>query len=74
MDPDTAWNELRSALRANDRDAACEYAAALLSWLDGGGFPPSDLDRADLDDEAACFEVRRTCLAVLGGQAVGGER
>lgn len=74
MDPDTAWNELRTALAANDRAAACEYAAALLHWLDGGGFPPSDLEATDLDDEAACFAVRRTCLAVLDGQAVGGER
>lgn len=74
MDPDTAWNELRRAIRDNDVDAASEYAAALLDWLDGGGFPPSDLDGEEWVATDACCAVRRVCLAVLADQAAGGGR
>jgi hypothetical protein len=72
MDPDAAWNELGAALRANDLETARDYAGSLLTWLDGGGFPPHDLNEADIDDEARCFAVRRRCLAVLNGTTHGG--
>ena len=71
MDPDAEWNDLRAAMCANDLTAAREHAAALLIWLDGGGFLPH-IDSAELDDEAVRFAVGRSCLAVLSGPAVGG--
>jgi hypothetical protein len=51
MDPDAEWNDLRSAISANDLAAAREHAAALVIWLDGGGFQ-LHIDSAELDDEA----------------------
>lgn len=71
MDPDVAWQELRAAMSAQDDEAAREWAANLLEWLDGGGFPPQALEPSDLDDETRRFAVRRTCLAVLHGTAGG---
>jgi hypothetical protein len=71
MVPDAEWNDLRAAMSPNDLMAARDHAAALLTWLDGGGFPPH-VDLPDLDDEAVRFEVGRSCLAILSGPAAGG--
>lgn len=71
MDPDVAWSELRAALSANDLEAARDHAAALLAWLDGGGFPPA-VEDADLEQDEVRFAVSRYCQTVLSGAAAGG--
>jgi len=72
-DPDTLWQELRSALRAKNVPVACEYAGALLNWLDGGGSLPADVAASESDDETRCCAVRRLCLAVLTRPQTGGD-
>ena len=43
MDPQLAWEELLQAWVRRDWESVVEYAEALLSWLDRGGFPPEML-------------------------------
>lgn len=40
MDPQAAWQAMIQALIDDDREAASEYAASLVDWLDRGGFSP----------------------------------
>ena len=40
MDPQTAWEQLRSAVLAEDWETTRERAQSLLDWLARGGFPP----------------------------------
>ena len=40
MDPHATWKQLQEELAAENWDIAIELAEALLTWLDGNGFPP----------------------------------
>lgn len=40
MDPQATWQAMIQALIDDDREAASEYAASLVDWLDRGGFSP----------------------------------
>lgn len=40
MDPQAAWLAMIQALIDEDYEVATEYADALCSWLERGGFPP----------------------------------
>jgi hypothetical protein len=70
MDPNVIWNDLCAALRALDREQACDQAAALLLWLDAGGYPPRLVEPEDMDEPARSRIVREFCLGVL--QRAGG--
>lgn len=43
MDPNTALEWMREAIRDGRRHDADEHAADILAWLKRGGFPPADL-------------------------------
>jgi hypothetical protein len=40
MDPQTAWNEMLTAILQKDWEQVSEFAEVLLSWMKHGGFPP----------------------------------
>ena len=40
MDPQAAWNEMLTAILQKDWEQVSEFAEALLSWVQHGGFPP----------------------------------
>ena len=40
MDPHATWKQMQEELAAENWDIAIELAEALLTWLDGNGFPP----------------------------------
>ncbi len=40
MDPQTTWEQLQSAVQAEDWETTRERAQSLLDWLARGGFPP----------------------------------
>ncbi len=40
MDPQTAWNEMLTAILQKDWEQVSEFAEALLTWMKRGGFPP----------------------------------
>jgi hypothetical protein len=65
MDPQTAWNELRTATRAGDWEAARELAQDLLDWLDRGGFPPLVRAGASADPARRRAVVRRYCRSAI---------
>ena len=40
MDPQTAWNEMLTAIHQKDWEQVSEFAEGLLSWIKRGGVPP----------------------------------
>ena len=40
MDPQATWEQLQSAVQAEDWETTRERAQSLLDWLARGGFPP----------------------------------
>ncbi len=72
MDPQLAWEELLQAWVRRDWESVVEYAEALLSWLDRGGFPPEMLAQPQLGIDfnwsiarAACAFARQRAYRVL---------
>lgn len=53
MDPNAAWRELGLAVARGDDREAPELAYALRGWVDGGGFLPAGVSRAQLDEACA---------------------
>jgi hypothetical protein len=40
MDPQAAWNQMLTAILQKNWEQVSEFAEALLSWMNHGGFPP----------------------------------
>ena len=51
MDPQTAWDDLLSAYADGDWDHVEDLAAALLHWLQRGGFPPRATTGSDMGQD-----------------------
>lgn len=67
MDPQAAWNEMLEAIAANELFEADIRAAALIHWLDHGGFAPQTLSRVlpVVWDQFICrYLCRKVMLAV----------
>ena len=64
MNPQVTWEQLLCAYTRGDWEQIDELAAALVSWLDRGGFPPKIVDRDDLPDwnRALAYEGCRLAL------------
>jgi hypothetical protein len=65
MDPNSLWQELCAALRAQDAESASDRAAQLLYWLEDGGSPPQLIQPDDLNQAARWKVARQFCLSVL---------
>jgi hypothetical protein len=65
MDPNVIWEDLYAALRVMDRQQACDQAAALLLWLDAGGYPPRLVEPEEMAEPSRSKIVREFCLGVL---------
>jgi hypothetical protein len=65
MAPQAAWNELLDALAADELAEAELRAEALVTWLDGKGFPPQTSLRVlpSQWDEAICRYLCRKVMA-----------
>lgn len=60
MDPQAAWQAMIQALIDDDREAASEYAASLMDWLDRGGFSPvifPELRKVASDPASPAFQL-----------------
>lgn len=65
MDPQVAWKNLLDAFQARDSIELCESAAALLEWLDRGGFPPQTIPGLTMSDRWNRAVARTGCLMAL---------
>jgi hypothetical protein len=65
MDPQATWNELLACHADGRADDAREAAAALLAWLDQGGFAPSTLDCLPRDDSLHRVVAVAVCRRLL---------
>jgi hypothetical protein len=65
MDPQAAWQNLLDAHQARDGMGLCESAAALLEWLDRGGFPPQTIPGATMSDRWNRAVAMAGCLTAL---------
>lgn len=61
MDPQVVWEQLLDAYTDHDWDAVDEYAAALLEWLEKGGFPPQTVHDRELRPPANRLIALATC-------------
>ena len=64
MDPQTAWQQMVSAVSGGHWEEAGEYADGLYQWLQRGGFPPQTVLGHEMPSEwnhevalAACWFV-----------------
>ena len=65
MDPDAAWRMLIDALEEADECAADDAVAALLNWLDSGGFPPQTIANHTMSPRWNRAVAYAACLATL---------
>ena len=65
MDPDAAWRTLIDALEDADECAADNAVAALLTWLDSGGFPPQTIADHKMSPRWNRAVAYAACLATL---------
>jgi hypothetical protein len=65
MDPNAAWENLLEALESDDRPASEEAVAALLTWLDSGGFPPQTIANCTMSPRWNRAVAYAACLATL---------
>jgi hypothetical protein len=65
MDPQTAWTNLLDACSAGDCEAIEDAAAALMAWLDSGGFPPETIERRVMGPRWNRAVAYTACLAAL---------
>ncbi|HUY87322.1 MAG TPA: hypothetical protein VMV10_01175 [Pirellulales bacterium] len=72
MDPQVVWEQMLDAYSDHDWDAVDEHAAALLEWLEKGGFPPQTVRRRQLRPPANRLIALATCRLALEHSARGG--
>ncbi len=65
MDPQAAWRDLVDACSADDKEAIQDAAAALLTWLDSGGFPPQTVAGRTMSPRWNRAVTYAACLAAL---------
>ena len=65
MDPEAAWRNLLDALEDADELAADDAVAALLTWLDSGGFPPQTMANHNMSPRWNRAVAYAACLATL---------
>jgi hypothetical protein len=65
MDPQVVWEQLLDAYSDHDWDATDVHAAALLDWLEKGGFPPQTVPHTDLRPPANRLIALATCRMAL---------
>ena len=73
MDPQVAWNDLVDACSVGDTEAIEDAVAALLTWLDSGGFPPQTVAGRTMGPRwnralayAGCFSALAQCHGKKG--------
>ncbi|HUY33174.1 MAG TPA: hypothetical protein VMV69_10360 [Pirellulales bacterium] len=73
MDPQTTWECLLDAYADGDWPTATEHAEALITWLEGGGFPPQTMEARQLRPDLERAIAIAACQLALEKAAQGGK-